>query len=310
MEGTIDQVSLSLYCPGCLPGYHLPVFAGVAGGRFADHGLQVKLVHPWPGFENVRHVGAGDADFCLTSVAHFMRAHAEDGQVRARFVAVVMQRTPVAALVTSEGIRRPEDLAGRRLGGRADGGFVAMLQAALVDRGIAPMRVVPLDQADAETALARGEVDAVAELADVVPQVRRRVGADVRAVAVPVLVYANGLVANDDVDGEVAARLRRALTGCLDGQRDDPNAGLDALLTGFPDVDPDDALEGWKIAERSIFTDQPTGSMDADRWAQTTAFIARTHSLPEPAGNQVFRDGFALPDEGSTMLGPVAARSD
>lgn len=35
-----DNVRLLVRSAACLPGVHLPFFGGVAGGLFADHGLQ------------------------------------------------------------------------------------------------------------------------------------------------------------------------------------------------------------------------------------------------------------------------------
>lgn len=202
----------------------------------------------------------------------------------------MMQRTPIAALVSAASdIHTASSLPGRRLAGPEDGGLVAELQAALAWHGLGPMTLVPMDYAEAQAALGRGDVDAVADFVDLVPQMRRRAGVEVRAVPVPVEVYANGLVAADRVPDELAARMHSALAACLKAQRQDPKAGLDALLARFPDVVPEEAVEAWRLAEGSIFTRAEPGTMDLDRWNATIAFTASAHDLPSPPAEQVTR---------------------
>jgi ABC-type nitrate/sulfonate/bicarbonate transport system substrate-binding protein len=59
-----------------MPGYHLPCFAGAVTEIYARHGLEVEIIDPEPGPDNVRAVAEGRYDVCLTSVAHFLRAKA------------------------------------------------------------------------------------------------------------------------------------------------------------------------------------------------------------------------------------------
>src|SRR5688572_29582351 len=101
-----------------MPVHHLPYLAAAADGLFADHGLDVEVLHPASGPENVRRVASGGSDFCLTSVAHYLTARARFGDLAARFVSAVVQRHPIAGLVAADSvIRTPSDLSGRRVGG-------------------------------------------------------------------------------------------------------------------------------------------------------------------------------------------------
>jgi len=268
----------------------MPYLAAAANGLFAEFGLDVELMEPAPGPENVRRVAAGGSDFCLTSVTHYLRARAQSGDLPARYVAIVVQRDPISGLVAADSpFERPADLAGRRLGGPATSGLVAEYQAGLEYLGLERSELVPLDYGKAPAALGRGEVDVVADYADLVPRTRRRGGIDVRAVRLDLPVYSSGLVAADRLPAEVVERMAQAIAAALQRQRQDPEAGVDALLARYPDVDPSDAIEGWELGEQNIFTGDPVGSMDLDRWATTIDFVTRAHDLPVPRPDTVYR---------------------
>lgn len=247
-------------------------------------------MEPAPGPENVRRVAAGGSDFCLTSVTHYLRARAQSGDLAARYVAMVVQRDPIAGLVAADSpLEQPSDLSGRRLGGPVTSGLVAEYQAGLEFLGLERSELVPVDYGKAPAALGRGEVDVVADYADLVPRTRRQAGVEVRAVRLDLPVYSSGLVAADRLPGDVVDRMAEALAAALQRQREEPEEGLDALLRRYPDVDPSEAIEGWELGEQNIFTEDPIGTMDADRWAATIDFVARAHHLPAPPPETVYR---------------------
>lgn len=240
-------------------------------------------------------MAAGGADFCLTSVTHYLRARAQSGDLAARFVAVVTQRHPMAGIVRADSsLTLPADLAGRRLAGPADSALVAEYRAGLEWLGLAPPALVPVDYAEAPAALGREEVDVVPDFADLVPRTRRQAGVPVRAVPLGIEVYGSGLVAADRVPADVVERLRSALAAALVRQRQDPTAGVEQLETRYPEVDPRDAVEGWRLVEPNIFTAVQPGSMDARRWADTIAWTAAAHGLDPPEPHTVYRPELAL----------------
>jgi ABC-type nitrate/sulfonate/bicarbonate transport system substrate-binding protein len=122
-----------------------------------------------------------------------------------------------------------------------------------------------------------------------IPRTRRQAGVEVRAVRLDLPIYSSGLVAADRVPAEVVDRMIAAIAAALDWQRRDPEAGVDALLRRYPDVDPGDAIEGWELGEPNIFTGDPVGSMDLGRWATTIDFVARAHDLPAPPPDTVYQ---------------------
>src|SRR5205085_1586672 len=151
----------------------------------------------------------------------YLSARAERGDIAARFVAMVVQRSPIGALVAaSSPWRAPADLAGLRVGGDPTNPQVIEFLATLDHLGIARPTLVELDAPAA------------------------------------------------------------------------PAAGLAEMADRYGDDRTDDAPEGWRMLEQFVFTDRPTGSMDADRWRTTLDFLCAARGFPVPAGESVYRSQF------------------
>jgi ABC-type nitrate/sulfonate/bicarbonate transport system substrate-binding protein len=214
----------------------------------------------------------------------------EAGPLAARFVSVVVRRSPLSAFVPApSALTTPADLAGRRLGAPAGSRMAAEFLSGMALLGLDPPVLVPQDGALAPAAMARGEVDMVCDFVDLLPRIRRQAGVEVRAVPLGLEIYSSGLVAADRLPDELVARMQAAIAAALEAQRRDPKAGLDELARRYPDADPAEALEGWSLAEPNIFTGPPPGSADAETWARTITHIAGAHGLPAPPPETVFR---------------------
>lgn len=267
-------------------------------GIFERHGLAVELLEPAAGPANTKRVAEGGADVCLTSVTHYLRALAEHGPLPARFVAMVTQRTPMAAFVvegrpTAAG-RRPErvrDLAGARVAGSVDKSALAReLVAHLRARGAEPSEIVDVSYADGMRALAAGEVDAVADFIDLLPRMRRRVP-EVRVRGLRLCddgeeIYGSGVVASVRILADRPGAVRRLIAALRDAwaaTRDAPERGLEAFAQRYPDVAPEVVLECWRETERLVFwPDTEPGALDPGRLAATLRHVAAAHGLPLP----------------------------
>lgn len=235
-------------------------------------------------------VAAGGADFCLTSLAHYLRARTADADLAARFVAPVVRRTPMAGLVAaSSAMTVPADLSGRRVGGPPDSRLVAEYQACLAHLGLAPSVLVPTDYAEAPAALGRGDVDIVPDFVDLIPRTRRQAGVPVRAVPFGFELYSSGLVAADRVPLDVVLRMLEAVAEALERQRKEPRAGLAELDRRYPEVDPAEALEGWSLVEPNIFTGPRPCVSEPDTWESSVRFTSRALGLPMLAPETVVR---------------------
>lgn len=160
-----------------------------------------------------------------------------------------------------------------------------------------------IDYADGPHALGQGEVDVLADFADLVPRIRRQAGVDVRAIRAGVPVYATGLVAADRLDDDVVARLRVALTDVLAKHRADPSAALDEFNRRYPGVTAAEALESWTYAAQSIFTGPPVGEMTHAGWEATRNHVERVHGWAVPAASDLYRADCATPPITRTLRG-------
>jgi NitT/TauT family transport system substrate-binding protein len=289
-----------------MPGYHLPYFTAAAIGLYEEHGLEVEIVDPEPGIENVRAVARGAYDACLTSVAYFLRAKGDDPDLPAKFVFMVARRTHMAAFCvegrrTARG-RLPEtlaDLEGATVLGAAESPFVREYLGALGELGIAPGPLVELPYGEVMDALALGRGDVAADYLDLVPAFETAAAAhDVRVRALPFYragldVYGSGLVVGTallESRRDAVVRLVRAVRAALTATRRRPQIGLPLLTSRFPDADERRALDGWRAGEALIFGDDgdasALGTMDAATWRRTIAYHAVTHGTARlPVGD-------------------------
>lgn len=282
-----------------MPGHHLPYLAAAADGLFADHGLDVEVLHPASGPENVRRVATGGSEFCLTSMGHYLSARERFGDLPARFVSAVVQRHPISGLVAADSdFHTPADLSGRRVGGSADKGLLAEYQAALEHLGFDRGEFVETKYPDAPAALAEGRIDALPDFVDLVPRTSLQSGVAVRAIHFGVQAYGHGLVAGDHVDLETVGLMQDGIAAALNRQRDDPTIGLDILAERYPEADPGLAVDGWAMGVPGIFTGAPVGSSTPEGWESTISFLAAAHGSARLDPETVYRpDAIRSPED-------------
>ncbi len=270
----------------------------MANGLFAEYDLAVEILDPAAGggAANTLRVAAGGADFCLTGVTYYLFARREAGSgLAARFVAVVHQRSPLAAIVAAgSDIAQPENLAGRRLArSKATGWLPDELVATLAERGIASPEIVPVPYGGPPHALASGTVDIMATFLDTTSQQQPTSGISTRAIHLGREIYASGLVAGDRVPDDVVDRMVRAVRAAFEMQQRQPEGGVEQFCLRFPETAPERARETWDLLSPFVFAGPPVGSMEEDRWAETIGWLADVHSLSVPGG-AVYRASPAL----------------
>jgi NitT/TauT family transport system substrate-binding protein len=263
-------------------------------GLFAEQGVDVEILDPSGGPDNIVRVGRGESDFALTSVQHYLSARAEHGDIPARFVAMIVQRSPIGALVrVDSGVRRPADLAGRRVGGDPENPQVIEFMATLDFLGIDRPELVEVAAGRGPAALGRGEVDAIVALVDAMPRRRRQAGVDLRAIRVGRDdVYGSGVIASDGLPDDLVAKVRAGVVAALEAQRLGPDAGLAQMADRYGDDRTDDAPEGWRMLQEFVLTDAPTGSMDAEQWRTTLEFLCAARGFEVPRPESIYRPQF------------------
>lgn len=264
----------------------------MADGLFAQHGLDVAIDDPPGGPENIQYVAEGRVDACLTSVHHLLTATQRYGPLPARFVAIVVRRSPMSALVPLDSpLQTAADLAGRRYGGSPDGAHTKEFLATLDHLGIeAPIQV---GGDDGGAALAQGDADFFIEYVDTVPRHTRLLGMRLRAIPVGLDIYSSGLVVGDRMPEPTVTALIGTLVASLEQQRAEGGRGLQELMARYPDTVAAEALEGWQLVQPYIFTGAAPGSMRTDEWARTLQLLTKARGLPVPAPESIYRPEFA-----------------
>jgi ABC-type nitrate/sulfonate/bicarbonate transport system substrate-binding protein len=243
----------------------------------------VEFVDPLGrGPEGLVRLGEGGADLALGSVQYLVAARARLGRpTGVRFVAALHQRSPLAAFVPEDSLRRvPADLAGARVACSTAPWFDAEFRAGMEYLGVAPPLHVGPGPLGTRPSLARREVDAIGSWEDAVAVVRERAGIPVRAIPFGPDVYTTGLLAADSLPGEVVGRVAAALAAALVAQRERPDAGVAELCARFPTVAPGRVAEEWSVLTRYLFGPEGPGAMRADQWAATLEHTARVQGLP------------------------------
>lgn len=270
----------------------MPQFAAAADDLFGDYGLDVEIIDSAPRAANIRRVAAGGADFCITSVQHYLTARSEGGDLAARFVAIFGQQNTLGALVPSESpIIERADLPGHRLGGQPGNSLVRGFQAALAHLGLGSVSLTPTADPPAAS-LSSGAIDFVAATVDTIGRNSRQAGMTLRPVPLNLDAYMSGLVAGDHVPARTAWRMRECLVEAFQRQRKVPEAGVEEMIRRHPDANADDAREGWAAVEPYIFCGREPGSMEPDRWREAVRYAEQALGLEAPEVPSFYRSEF------------------
>lgn len=300
-----DRVRLMLWCSTCVAGPHLPAFAAAEAGLFAAQEIDVELTpivrapdRTLRGLsERVKAVADGRADAAFTSIAYFLSAQSEaGGALPARFAAVCHRRSQIAALVAAEsGIDQPAHLAGRLATARTFPWIVHEYEAALERLGIDASMIsdAPRD-GDPSEALARGEIEVIPTIIDMLP-VHARTGGPQRAIPLDIEVYGSGLVAAARLPLELVQRLLDAVGEGFELQRAQPQVGIEAYRRRFPRISDEHVRSSWSIFERYASAGPGLGAMDAERWQATIDYTSAVHGLPAVAPESVYRPELLAP---------------
>jgi len=304
-----EHLSIAMHCTGCIPGYQLPCFAGETEDIFQRHALSIEILDPLPQAENIIAVAEGRNDLCLTSVAHFVKARAEDPQLGARFVFMVARQSHMGAFVVrgrdGRRIKKHRDLDGASVLGDPDSAFGREYTTLLRRLGLEPGPWVDVPYPDIMQALAEGKADIAADFVDLLP--RFQAVADPLGVRIDVMpfheagidIYGSGLVASTRMLRERPQTVRAAVAAfqeALLASRENPALGLEALIDHVPGADPGLVVAGWQAGSALIFDAEATalGTMNTEKWRRTLEYHADAYGGPRDIDVDSVFDGSVL----------------
>jgi putative hydroxymethylpyrimidine transport system substrate-binding protein len=140
---------------------HVPLYAAMGAGYFADAGVKLNLEVPANADDPLKLVAAGKVDAAVNYESGVIFARSQGLPVRSIGLLVSQPLTTVMFL-TSSGIRRPRDLVGRRVGFAVSGLEEAMIDQILRSDGVTKANVTMVNVGfDIVPALLSRKVDAV-----------------------------------------------------------------------------------------------------------------------------------------------------
>lgn len=288
-EGALTPIKLGV---GFIPNVQFAVFyVGIAKGFYADEGIDLTLDY---GFENdyLKLVGVNEFQLMIGSGDQVVLGRAQGLPVR--YVMSWYTQYPVVVFAkTEQGITKPEDLAGKRIGipGPFGANYVALrgiLEAANLREADVTLESIGFTQA---AAVSEGLVDAAVDYGVNGPVVLAQAGIEVTQIKLDqyLRMPANGLVTNETTIAQNPALIEamvRATIQSIQYTLDNPDEAFAIALTFVPEAGGDNepanravfdaVLEQWRAQPgRSL------GETTLDEWESAAALMQRI-GLVEP----------------------------
>ena len=287
---------------------HAGFYAAEANGDFAAAGLDVTIRQPPDPAAPIKQVAAGRVDLAVSYEPEVLRARDQGLPVVAVGAVVRKPLTSIMALPKS-GIRKPADLAGKRVGTAGIDYQSAFLRTILIDAGVDPKTVTERNVGFNFTpALLTERVDATLgafwnyegtqlRLDGRKPRILRLEDVGVPSYDELVLVANERSVADDG--GTIRAFVAALARGTRALQRD-PSEGVKALLEANPDLDPRLQREVVRVTLPLFLPPEgrPFGWQDPTEWQEFAAWMRESGILTEtPDATGAFTNEF-LPGQG------------
>lgn len=224
-------------------GLHVPYYAALERGYYADEGLELREIESGQGSDfSAKQAGLGNVEFAITSSDQLLNVNTRG--LSPRCVGVVMQRSPVVVFTAreqfGEALADPEQLRGRTVG--SGPGMVRQMTQSYLDRHGVRDDVEYVDTGfDTVQQLLSGTVDAAGGVfGDAVDARQQGFEVDVLSVHDTIPSYGHVVATSEEYAADrpeaVRAFLRATARGAVWGSRN-PEAATDLLVDTQPELE-------------------------------------------------------------------------
>lgn len=276
-------------------GQYAPFYAALDQGYYEEAGLDVTLDEGTGGTQVIQTVAAGE-DFLVTpGLDILITARSQGAPLKA--IATLQQDTPAGiGVLSTSGIERPEDLAGKRILTSVGGTSFTLFEPYLRAVGVAPdsIELITTEGRSKVPSLLAGEADGATVFGN--DDFLRILEQDPDALFLPyseVLgMYGIGMVVHEDSIANNRDIVERLVHATLRGYQyaiDNPEETVDAMFQYVEVVGTPESHVERLLASLALFEDTEqngcVGCMTEDRFAEMEELTAEFGALDRPAGS-------------------------
>jgi NitT/TauT family transport system substrate-binding protein len=313
-HGAVAQApKVRLILDFAMQGQQSPFILAAEGGYFARAGVEVEVDRGYGSGDAITKVVSGAYDMAFADIGAMSQFAGRQGEGRLISVFQVYDLAPMVILsLKKTGIRKPADLAGKRVASPQASGSRVMFPLLAAANGLDVNAIHWIDVTPQlrETMLVRGQADATtAFITDLAGLNRLGIKDDdlsvMRYSDFGVAAYGNCIVTTPQFAARNPAAVKAVVAGFVEALKAaiaDPDAAIAAEKKR--NSLQDDAVERARLAliiANSIVTDDVRrnglGAVEPARLRQTIDMVAKTFGTPAIDSAMVYRDDFLPPRE-------------